>query len=353
MKIAVVLPRNMTFTESGATSIDLIVRDQVQNSTYNNTSIVVGPKNQNPFPRIDYKGVTGNSQRQLNHAYLNEIQQFNPNIIVVHQYPMTAHFLAKKLPSIPVVLYRHGLTKPRTNWLSQLRKLQQFKPVAKIILVSEFIKGEFLKDFPTLKSKCTVIGNAVDTNFWKPAETKENIISYVGRALIEKGIIELIQGFQSLNLDDWVLELAVTVSTKREIEFFQQIQQKIISENRINLRSNLTAIEVQDLLSRSKIATLPSIVREGFPRSVVEAMSCGCATVTSTSGGTPEAVSSSAILLDDVNPDSISDTLNLLTKDPSQIQIWSERARKHAEQYLGLNSHIKKYDSVLEACVNK
>ena len=352
MKVAVVLPRNMTFKESGATSIDLIVRDQILHSNYGKTSIVVGPQIDNPFSEIKYHGVNGKSQSQLNQAYLDEIRRYNPDIVIVHQYPKTAYILAKNLPSTPVILYRHGLIKPRTNKVSKVWKIREFNPISKIIFVSEFIKSEFLNDFSTLNSKCVVIGNAIDTNFWQPAEIKVNRICYVGRALIEKGIIELIEGFRKLNLPDWKLDIVVTVSTSREIEFFKRIQQEIIETDQINLMPNQTINEVQASLSRSKIATLPSIVREGFPRSVMESMSCGCATIASKSGGTPEAVGSSAILLDKVTSDSIFEALDSLTKHPNQIESWGASARNHAVQNLGINSHIKKYDAELSSCVN-
>ena len=352
MKVAVVLPRNMTFKESGATSIDLIVRDQVLHSSYGKTSIVIGPQIDNPFSEINYHGVNGKSQSQLNQAYLDEIQRYEPDIVIVHQYPKTAYLLAKNLPPTPVILYRHGLIKPRTSKISKMWKIRQFKPISKIIFVSEFIKSEFLTDFSALNSKCVVIGNAIDTNFWRPAETKESRICYVGRALIEKGIIELIEGFRILNLPDWQLDIIVAVSTDREIEFFKRIQQEIIETDQINLMSNLTINEVQESLSRSKIATLPSIVREGFPRSVMESMSCGCATIASRSGGTPEVVGSSAILLNNVTSDSIFKALDSLTKHPDQIESWGASARNHAVQHLGINSHIKKYDAELSSCVN-
>lgn len=351
MKVAVVLPRNMNFTEFGATSIDLIVKDQIQGSAYSNSSIVVGTEIQNPFDEVDYRGVAGHTQRRLNLAYLEAIQRFSPSIIVVHQFPKTASLLAKKFPTIPVILYRHGLTKPRSGRFSRFRKIHQYKPISKFIFVSNFIKSEFLKDFPSLNSKCAVLGNAIDTEQWKPAAIKENKICYVGRALVEKGIIELIQGFKKLNFPNWTLDLIVTVSTTREKRFFQQIQQEIGESKQINLQANLTTHEVREQLSLSKIATLPSIVKEGFPRSVVEAMSCGCATIASTSGGTPEVTGSAAIMLDNVTPDTISHALNSLISEPNKLQSWSEKARNHAKLHLGLNTHIKKYDAILASCV--
>ena len=84
----------------------------------------------------------------------------------------------------------------------------------------------------------------------------------------------------------------------------------------------------------------------------MESMSCGCATIASKSGGTPEAVGSSAILLDKVTSDSIFEALDSLTKHPNQIESWGASARNHAVQNLGINSHIKKYDAELSSCVN-
>ncbi|KZK87651.1 Spore coat protein SA [Pseudovibrio sp. W64] len=352
MKIAVVLPRGMVFSETGATSIDLVVRDQIQNSQYNQTSYVVGVDVTEPFEGIDYRPILPLGQRQLNKAYLEQIKKDVPDVVVVHQYPQTAAYLAQHLHKVPVILYRHGLLKKRAGWASKLIKQFQFRKLARIIFVSDFIRDAFLEDFPSCKARCTTINNAVDTNYWAPSVEKKKSICFAGRARQDKGILELILAYQSLPESEWELDLVLAVQTDAERAFFGYVEHQLKDAKNINLRKNLRSNEVREVFASAQIAALPSIVKEGFPRAVVEAMSSGCATITTRSGGTPEAVGSAGILLEKTTPEVISKALLGLISHPDEIVQWGRRARLHAINHLDLKVKAVEYDAVLSSYLN-
>jgi len=352
MKVAVVLPRGMVFSETGATSIDLVVRDQIQNSQYSQTSYVIGVDVTKPFEEIDYRPILPQGQKQLNVAYLEQIKKDLPDVIVVHQYPQTAAFLAQHLPKVPVILYRHGLLKKRASWASKFIKQFQFRKLARIIFVSDFIKDAFLDDFPIYKSRCTTIHNSVDTNYWTPAVEKKQSICFAGRARQDKGILELILAFQSLPKNDWELDLVLAVQTDAERAFFGYVEHQLKDAKNIFLRKNLKSHEVRDVFASAKIAALPSIVKEGFPRAVVEAMSSGCATIATHSGGTPEAVGPAGILLEEATSENIGEVLSDLVSHPEEVKRWGRRARLHAVNHLDLKVKAVEYDAVLSSYMN-
>ena len=95
---------------------------------------------------------------------------------------------------------------------------------------------------------------------------------------------------------------------------------------------------------------ISSIVKEGFPRAVVEAMACGCATVATSSGGTPEAIGSHGILLDEATQETIKHALYELVHDPERIDRLGRAARAHAIDNLDINAKAIEYDSLLRKC---
>ena len=351
MKIAYILPRGMSFSENGATSIDLVVRDQVLNSKFRDDSTVIGQTISKPFAGLKYLGIEGTNQRQRNNGYLACVRSQLPDIVVVHQYPNTASFLARKLPDIPIVLYRHGLFRPRTGWLTKQLKKNQFRPIAAMVFVSRFIQSKFLQDYPQFRERNIVINNAIDTEVWKPASQKENRICFAGRARQDKGILELIEGYRNLPKTNWKLELILAVTNKTEREFYERVHQLVATEKTINLHSNIPTENVRDAFARAKIAVLPSIVSEGFPRTVVEALATGCVTIATRSGGTPEAVGSVGILLEYATPIAIRESLNSLIKQPDKLESLSKKSRDHAVKHLNIKLQIAQLDDFIERMV--
>lgn len=348
IKIAVVLPRGMVFSETGATSIDLVVKDQV---AYNKnpilTSYIVGEEVPRPFKGFDFRPISSSNQRKLHTKYLDEIKKDLPDVVVVHQYPQAASYIARQLPDTPVVLYRHGLLKRNRNWVTKLYKQKRFSKLSKLIFVSEYIKEAFLQDYPDLRGKSSVVSNAVDIDYWQPSQVKKKQICFAGRARADKGIRELVDAFKALDPSDWQLKLALAVQTQQEVEFFAEVSTLCRDTEKIQITKNVKSTQVRDLFAESMIAVLPSIVKEGFPRAVVEAMSCGCATIASDGGGTPEAMGDGGILLDVVTRDSISAALQPLFRDEASIKTWSERARVHAVNNLDSKKSIEKYNAAL------
>lgn len=87
--------------------------------------------------------------------------------------------------------------------------------------------------------------------------------------------------------------------------------------------------DIPELLAQSHIACLPSY-HEGFPLSVVEAMSCGRAVVTTDIPGCRDAVSheQTGLLVEPQNPKQLAAALARLVQNPSLRQQLGRRARR-------------------------
>ncbi|WP_417668240.1 glycosyltransferase family 4 protein [Roseibium sp.] len=351
MKVAIVLPRGMKFSPQGATSIDIVAHDLTLASRFHGSTYVVGEAVSEPFADVDFRSVPPGSQTDLAKSFVEVLKGDLPDVIVVHQHPETAARIARKLPDVPVLLHRHGLLKENRGAFSRWRKGRLFAGLAGIVFVSSFIRDSFLAQFPNLASKTSVVFNGVGADVWAPAPSKQQTIVYVGRARQDKGVLPLIEAFRTLSASDWSLKLILGVQTEAETAFFAEIEALVANAKSIALVKNAQSDEVQRHLSEASIAALPSIVREGFPRAVVEAMSCGCAVVATRQGGTPEAAGDAALLLD--RPDApdfterLTDALDKLTHNPETLQELSARARAHAVSNLSIAAVAAEYDDLL------
>lgn len=352
MRVSIVLPRGMRFSPEGATSIDLVARDLLLASRYREATSVVGAAVDNPFPDVPFRAVVASSQRGMIAGCIDRLKADSPDVILVHQHPESAAAIARAMSGVPVILHRHGLLKKQRGWLSRWRRARQLERVKRIVFVSQFIRGTFLEDFPRVAAKSVVIPNGVDTRLWLPA-AKDRRITYVGRARADKGIGELLEAFLGLEAPGWTLSLVMSVQSEEEAAFAREIEARADGRADVELFRSLTIDAVRAELARSAIAALPSIVREGFPRAVVEAMSCGCAVVAGTGGGTPEAAGTAAVLLDGVDVASVRAALTRLVADPVLCTTLGAGARAHATSQLDLGVVARRYDDLIADVASK
>jgi len=352
VKVAVILPRGMVFSPRGATSIDLVAHDLYQASRYKDTTYMVGAAVDEPFPATDFRPVDSGSQSDFTRKAEAQIKADLPDLIVVHQHPESAAALARSFPSIPVVLHRHGLMRHKHGWISKWRKGRALKPIHGFIFVSDFIRQSFLRTYPDLEPKTSIVFNGVNCKDWAPAAQKSQRVVYLGRAREDKGVALLLEAFKKASPPDWNLELILGVQTEAERAFADRIAASIAPDDPVTIRENLASSEVKMRLGSAAIATLPSIVEEGFPRAVVEAMACGCATLATASGGTPEAAGGAALLLHPSQPEvlekDLADALSRLMQDGNERTRLSEAARQHVVSTLDLKAVASAYDACLE-----
>ncbi|MEP0585533.1 MAG: glycosyltransferase family 4 protein, partial [Roseibium sp.] len=181
---------------------------------------------------------------------------------------------------------------------------------------------------------------------------KRQEIVYVGRARQDKGLLPLIGAYRSLSANDWSLKLILGVQTEAETSFAKQIDVSCADLANVAIFQNAPSAAVQRHLSEAAIAALPSIVREGFPRAVVEAMASGCAVIATNQGGTPEAAGDAALLLDEPDTEDfetrLTNSLAELINDGQRRNQLATAGRQRVVGALGLEAVANRYDNLLE-----
>jgi GalNAc-alpha-(1->4)-GalNAc-alpha-(1->3)-diNAcBac-PP-undecaprenol alpha-1,4-N-acetyl-D-galactosaminyltransferase len=160
------------------------------------------------------------------------------------------------------LIYKYGIR-------GQIRKIL-YRFANRLVVQTDFIKQYYSKYVP--KSKIQVINNPVkiiNNNDFK----KKKIILNVGRLDSNKNQKQLIKSFHRANNMNWKLIICGEGPSRNELE--NLILQLKLSEH-VFLKGNVQ--NVNDYYSNASIFAFTSF-SEGFPNVVLEAMSYGCACI--------------------------------------------------------------------------
>ena len=86
------------------------------------------------------------------------------------------------------------------------------------------------------------------------------------------------------------------------------------------------------LFRHAQAFVMPSLY-EGFGLPVLEAMSCGCAVITSNAGSLPEVAGDGAQTFAPSDVAGMSDALARLLCNPNELSLWRDRALKHSAEF--------------------
>ena len=233
---------------------------------------------------------------------------------IVHCHTWYAHFggiVAKISYGIPLVITTHSL-EPLRPWkreqlgngydLSTWIEKTALEMADAIIAVSQGMKEDVLRLFDVDEQKVKVIHNGIDTEEYKPVQTKECFAQYgvdpdipylvfFGRITRQKGIIHLVNAIKYLNEGIQVVLCAGEPDTE---EIRQEMEQSVAEvqkkqKNVVWIREWLPKKHKIELYSNASVFCCPSIY-EPFGIINLEAMACGKPVVASAVGGIPEIV---------------------------------------------------------------
>ena len=306
MHVAVILPRNFFFEVGRPNSIETVVRTFARHSRHRTTVFCdEGAGDHGPVETITVKPGT---RRVRNDRVIEKLKLLKPDLVEAHQHILTATRIAKALPTVPSVLYRHNSYKVPKHWLQALVYLQRYKRFGGTVFVSEFTRQEFLHRFPKMADTTHAILNSIEAGPWlaEPGP-REKLIAYGGRAAPEKGFAELCAAVPTL-LDanpEWRFEMCALDWERREPWSQSLIDPLLAYGDRFAVQKDQPLESVQALLKRSAITLMPSIFEEPFGLAALEAHAAGSALVSSGSGGLREASGDHAVYLDAVTPEAI------------------------------------------------
>lgn len=160
------------------------------------------------------------------------------------------------------------------------------------------------------------IDDAVYKQYYKKRkENKKLKISYIGRIIPEKGVINLLDAFEEINKKHKNIELTIA----GDGPILSELKEKYKNKN-INFLGKLGYEEVMKLCVETDIFVHPSMYPEGLPTSILEAGIMKTAIIATDRGGTCEVINNSKYgLIVKENKDDLIEKLNYLIENPNKI----------------------------------
>jgi glycosyltransferase involved in cell wall biosynthesis len=188
-----------------------------------------------------------------------------------------------------------------------------------------------------------VIPNGIDENRFRPAEKRDEIL--VATRLVErKGVQYLLRALAGSDIA-WPVTIVGSCEYQSELT---ALNQSLGSPARMAGWLSNGSAEFKALLERAAIYVLASDF-ENFPVSLLEAMSAGCAIVTTSGHGCEEVVGDAAAL---VTPGSVDrercirelrETLRALTTDRARTRALGARARQRLDANFAWKAVARRY----------
>jgi len=230
-----------------------------------------------------------------------------------------------------------------------------YKKVNTSIVLLEKMKVQF-KDFESMKLE--VIPNFYDTELnvklFEKEKNKINIV-YLSNIMKSKGIFELIEAFEELSrkYNNIYLNiaggfLADEYMDSREIK--NKFSNKISLNSRINYIGKAFGEEKVKLLQSSDIFILPSYYKsEAFPISIIEAMSCSNAIVTSKYKYLPEVVSKeNGVLVEPKSVESLINGIESLLNDKKSLRNIQIHNKLEAKEKYSLDKYLQNLNRIVK-----
>lgn len=160
------------------------------------------------------------------------------------------------------------------------------------------------------------IDDAVYKQYYKKRkENKKLKISYIGRIIPEKGVINLLDAFEEINKKHKDIELTIA----GDGPILSELKEKYKNKN-INFLGKLGYEEVMKLCVETDIFVHPSMYPEGLPTSILEAGIMKTAIIATDRGGTCEVINNPKYgLIVKENKDDLIEKLNYLIENPNKI----------------------------------
>ena len=281
-KIATILPYKESYTVSNASAVSLWVSEFFKNSIYKNDNFIYGNTKPGKYLTKNYRNIFLNSLKFKFQSTSNEytekliytLNQEKFDIIEIHNRPLVLSKLMGKINSKFIMYYHNDpLSMSGSKTVSERNEI--IKKVDKLIFISRWVKDRFFKGINNnFLHKTKIIYHSVNT---RKKTIKSNLIVFVGKLNYSKGydiykdaIIKILDKYEN-----WKA-LSIGSETRRNI-YINHKQHKELGF--INHKKTL------EILDKSEIAVVPSRWEEPFGRVALEAAACGCATITSATGG--------------------------------------------------------------------
>lgn len=196
----------------------------------------------------------------------------------------------------------------------------------------------------------------VDTKifFPNPHSSQPNTIVFVGRLVKEKGVLVLIEAFETLYKKHPHARLFILGSGELETTIHARLAKKGLS-HAVTIKK-LEYHTIAQLYQKARIFVLPSISsktwEEQYGMALIEAMACGLPIVTTDSGAIPEVVGNSAMIVPQNNAPELFRALDTLLSTADIRKKLGTIAYMRARDMFGAHKFSQSIAQIYEKLLN-
>ena len=221
------------------------------------------------------------------------------------------------------------------------------KKISYIITPSKFYKQKLVED-GIKENKIEAIHNFIDVSQYNLKTEDEGYALYVGRLSKEKGILNLIEAFSSLQ--NKKLYIAGDGPEKEKIE--RIIKDRHLEDN-IKLLGYLSQDQVKEYIRKSRFVVVPSIWYENCPYSVLETLAIGKPVIGADIAGIPELVQDKVNGLtyryDDIRE--LEEKMKLLFENKELAEEYGKNAKEIAKKEYSKEEYYNKIIKIYEKLI--
>ncbi len=338
-RVLQVLPRGMRYGRSAATSIDLYVSEMATHSRFRIEVVaecgdpLLPAAEVHVLPRFAFAETQRRARRIAALAH-----SLSPSAVVVQQHLPSAAALRARIAA-PIILQKHNFLRASRSagWLrsaSHWRRSHQINALAGLTLVSRAVLAQFEQDWPEVTIPRRVVANGFDAKVWRPERERARTVLVVGRVTPEKGLLEAAHALAAVlpRHRDWTTTF-VASEPERFPDYFAAIGAALAPLGpQARLLVGRPYEEVKALNEHAAIALAPSVWREPFGRTCLEAHAGGAAVVSSGSGGLREISGEAALYLPAVEPARIAEAVETLIDNASLREQLAAEGRARVER---------------------
>lgn len=211
----------------------------------------------------------------------------------------------------------------KSNKYLKKRIINAFDLANNIIVLSEYWKNEIspLCD----ERKIVVLKNGVKIQNESHKDYNNNDILFLGKICKEKGMNELLYALS--DLVPLYPNLKLYIGGIGSDDYFSKLCNELNIQNNVVFLGWITGEEKTKYLKSSSIFVLPSHT-EGLPVSLLEAMSYGCACITTSVGGIPEVIQDgiNGIMIEPKNEVNLKTNIEKCIKSPQYKRSLGDKA---------------------------
>lgn len=197
-------------------------------------------------------------------------------------------------------------------------------------------------------NKGVVIHQGIDVHMFRKKQARKGSkskVCYFGHAIPDKGVLEVIDAFAQLN--DFDKEICFTIKNDRIARYIKRKDSSIKVKGFVK--------NILDAYNASDIIVLPYRHPSGAiatPLTLIEAMACECAVITSDLPHLREICGDSVVYVRPYNVKDIVQAIKRLKKDTKKRKMLGKKARERIVKYYNQEDMFKAYDKLYQKIIS-